>query len=316
MTRYIIRRLLLLPPTALLVLTLVFVVMHLVPGDAIIARIEMGTALRPEQLEAMREELGINDPLVVQYGRWLWDILQGDLGVSLATGRPVTEELLRAIPISIELAVLSQILALIVAVPVGVLSAVKQDSIWDYVARIANIGMLAAPSFWIATMVVVLGAYWFYWSPPLGYTPFWEDPIDNLKQFMLPAAILGLQASAQVMRMTRSTILEVVRQDYVRTARAKGLGSTRVLIVHVLKNAFIPVITVWGVSIAYSLNGNIIIETIFALPGIGLSIIDSIHTHDTVQLQANLLFFASAVVVVNIIVDLTYSWLDPRIRYS
>ena len=316
MTGYIVQRILLMFPTIILVVTLTFALMHIVPGDAVLAQIEEGTNLRPEQLDLMRERLGLDKPLYVQYGEWLWGLLKFDAGVSLFTGRPVMDQLLRAIPISVELIIFSQILSISIAIPVGVLSAIRQDTWLDYILRTTSIGMLAAPSFWIATMVIIFGAYWFLWSPPIGYMPFWEDPITNLKQLLIPSAIIGLNGSATKMRMTRSTVLEVLRQDYVRTARAKGLSETVVLVRHVLKNSLIPVITIWGASIAGLVNGSIIIENIFGLPGVGRSMITAINNSDMTQLQINVLFYGVAIMVINLIVDISYTWFDPRVRYS
>ncbi len=315
MTDYIVQRLLLVFPTMLLVVTLTFALMHIVPGDAVLAQIEEGTNLRPEQLDQMRERLGLDKPLYVQYGEWLWGLVHLDAGVSLFTGRPVIDQLKTAIPISIELIIFSQILSISVAIPIGVLSAIRQDTWLDYLLRTGSIGMLAAPSFWIATMVIIFGAYWFYWAPPIGYMPIWEDPITNLQQLFLPSAIIGLSGSATKMRMIRSTVLEVLRQDYVRTARAKGLSETTVLVRHVLKNAFIPVITIWGASIAGLVNGSIIIENIFGLPGVGRSMITAINNSDMTQLQINVLFYGSAIMLINLIVDVSYTWFDPRVRY-
>ena len=315
MTGYIVRRLLLMVPTVFLVVTLTFFLMHIVPGDAVLAQIEEGTNLRPEQMELMRERLGLNQPLYVQYVEWLWGLLHLDAGVSLYTGRPVIDQLVRAIPISIELIIFSQILSISVAIPIGVLSAIRQDTWLDYILRTTSIGMLAAPSFWIATLVIIFGAYWFLWAPPFGYMPIWEDPIANLQQFLIPSAIIGLSGSATKMRMTRSTVLEVLRQDYVRTARAKGLSETVVMVRHVLKNSLIPVITIWGASIAGLVNGSIIIENIFGLPGVGRSMIQAITNSDMTQLQINVLFYGVAIMVINLIVDLSYTWFDPRVRY-
>jgi peptide/nickel transport system permease protein len=315
MTGYIVQRLLLMIPTVFLVVTITFALMHIVPGDAVLAQIEEGTNLRPEQLQLMRERLGLDKPMFVQYGEWLWGLLHLDAGVSLFTGRPVIDQLLRAIPISIELMVFSQILSISVAIPIGVISAIRQDTWLDYLLRTTSIGMLAAPSFWIATLVIIFGAYWFYWSPPFGYMPIREDPITNLKQLFLPSAIIGLHGSATKMRMTRSTVLEVLRQDYVRTARAKGLSETMVLVRHVLKNALIPVVTIWGASIAALVNGSIIIENIFGLPGVGRSMITAINNSDMTQLQINVLFYGFGVMIINLIVDISYTWFDPRVRY-
>jgi peptide/nickel transport system permease protein len=315
MTLYIVQRLLLMIPTVFLVVTVTFVLMHIVPGDAVLAQIEEGTNLRPEQLAQMREKLGLDRPFYVQYGDWIWGLFHFDAGVSLFTGRPVMDQLMRAIPISIELIIFSQILSIAVSIPIGVLSAIRQDTWLDYLLRTTSIGMLAAPSFWIATLVIVLGAYWFLWAPPIGYMPFWEDPVTNLKQLFLPSAIIGLAGSATKMRMTRSTVLEVLRQDYVRTAQAKGLSETVILVRHVLKNALIPVITIWGASIAGLVNGSIIIENIFGLPGVGRSMITAINNSDMTQLQINVLFYASVIMVINLIVDISYTWFDPRVRY-
>ena len=315
MTLYIVKRLLLMIPTVFLVVTVTFVLMHIVPGDAVLAQIEEGTNLRPEQLAQMREKLGLDRPFYVQYGDWIWGLFHFDAGVSLFTGRPVMDQLMRAIPISIELIIFSQILSIAVSIPIGVLSAIRQDTWLDYLLRTTSIGMLAAPSFWIATLVIVLGAYWFLWAPPIGYMPFWEDPVTNLKQLFLPSAIIGLAGSATKMRMTRSTVLEVLRQDYVRTAQAKGLSETVILVRHVLKNALIPVITIWGASIAGRVNGSIIIENIFGLPGGGRSMITAINNSDMTQLQINVLFYATVIMVINLIVDISYTWFDPRVRY-
>ena len=316
MTGYIVQRVLLIFPTIFLVVTLTFALMNIVPGDAVLAQIEEGTNLRPEQMALMRERLGLDKPLYVQYGEWLWGLLKFDPGVSLFTGRPVMDQLLRAIPISLELIIFSQILSISIAIPVGVFSAIRQDTWLDYLLRTTSIAMLAAPSFWIATLVIIFGAYWFLWAPPIGYVPIWEDPITNLKQLFLPSAIIGLNGSATKMRMTRSMVLEVLRQDYVRTARAKGLSETMVLVRHVLKNALIPVITIWGASIAGLVNGSIIIENIFGLPGVGRSMITAINNSDMTQLQINVLFYGIAIMVINLIVDISYTWFDPRVRYS
>ena len=315
MTGYIVQRMLLVVPTVFLVVTLTFFLMHIVPGDAVLAQIEEGTNLRPEQMELMRERLGLNQPLYVQYGQWLWGLLHLDAGVSLFTGRPVSDQLLRAIPISIELIVFSQFLSITLAIPIGVISAIRQDTWLDYLLRTASIGMLAAPSFWIVTLVLIFGAYWFLWAPPFGYVPIWKDPVTNLQQFLIPSAIIGLSGSATKMRMTRSMVLEVLRQDYVRTARAKGLSERVIMVRHVLKNSLIPVITIWGASIAGLVNGSIIIENIFGLPGVGRSMIQAINNSDITQLQINVLFYGFAIMLINLIVDISYTWFDPRVRY-
>jgi len=316
MRGYIIRRLLLTIPVAVVVITIIFAVMHITPGDEVLASIEEGTNLSPEQIAKFRELLGSDRPIIVQYLDWFGGLFRGDLGTSLYTGRPASTQLGRAIPVTLELVIISQLIALVIAIPIGTISALKQDSWVDYILRVTSIGMLAAPSFWIATLTITIGAYYFFWAPPFGYYPFWEEPALNLKQFLLPAFVYGLHYSAVAMRMTRSTVLEVMRQDYVRTARAKGLGGKTVISRHVLKNSMIPVITIWGASVAHMMGGVVIIETVFGLPGVGLSMVQALRAQDAIQLQANMLFFAFAVTVTNLVVDISYSWFDPRVRYA
>ena len=303
-------------PTVLLLVTVVFLLMHLVPGDVIMSRIEEGTALSAEQIQELRDRLGLNRPLIVQFGDWLWGLLHLDPGVSAATGRPTLSVLQRALPVTLEIMILSQIFSIAMAIPVGIVSALKQDTWLDYVLRIFSISILAAPGFWIATMVLIFGAYYLNWAPPFGYTPFWVDPVRNLKQFLVPAVIVGLQGSAIKMRMARSAMLEVLRQDYVRTAKAKGLAGRVVIFRHVLKNALIPVVTLYGGTIAGLLGGTVIIETIFSLPGVGLATITAINQRDIPQLQLNILFFGTAVATVNLLIDMSYAFLDPRVRYG
>ena len=316
MGTYILRRLSLMVPTILLVVTVTFILMHIMPGDAVMARIEEGTTLSKAQLTAMRADLGLERPLVVQYGDWLWRLAHGDAGRSLYTGRPAIDQLRRAIPVTVELMVLSQILAISIAVPIGVISAIKQDTWLDYVLRVFSIGLVAAPGFWLATMAIVFAAYLYHWAPPFGYAPLWDDPMTNLKQFVVPAMVVGLHGTATTMRLTRSAVLEVMRQDYVRTAKAKGLTGRVILGRHVLRNALIPVVTHWGSSIAIQLGGTVIIESIFALPGVGLSMIGAIQHYDVVQLQINIVFFGLAVSFMNLMVDLSYTFLDRRVRYQ
>ena len=303
-------------PTVLLVVTLTFILIHIMPGDAVMARIEDGTTLTKAQLTAMRADLGLERPLVVQYGDWLWRLAHLDAGKSLYTGRPALDQLRRAIPVTLELMILSQILAISIAVPIGVVSAIKQDTWLDYVLRVISIGLVAAPGFWLATMAIVFAAYLYHWAPPFGYAPLWEDPITNLKQFVMPAMVVGLHGTATTMRLTRSAVLEVLRQDYVRTAKAKGLAGRVILGRHVLRNALIPVVTHWGSSIAIQLGGTVIIESIFALPGVGLSMIQAIQHYDVTQLQINIVFFGLAVSFMNLMVDLSYTFLDRRVRYQ
>lgn len=314
MKEYIIRRVLLMFPTLLGVTLAVFVLMHLAPGDVIMAKLAEDY-VTPEHLERMRAELGLDKPLHEQYGFWLANVVRGDLGTSLWSGAPVTEELMKRIPVSAELAILAMLVSISIALPLGVLSAVRQDTGADYLGRFASISFLSAPNFWLGTLILVLPAIWFGWAPPVRYVPLTQEPWMNLQQVLPAALALGAHSSAVVMRMSRSTLLEVLRQDYIRTAWAKGLNGQVVILRHALKNALIPVITIWGSQLSNLLGGTVVMETIFSLPGIGLSTFQAIERRDFVQLQGNVLFIAGVFVVMNLLVDLIYSWLDPRIRY-
>lgn len=314
MKEYIIRRVLLMFPTLLGVTLAVFVLMHLAPGDVIMAKLAEDY-VTPEHLERMRAELGLDKPLHEQYVFWLANVVRGDLGTSLWSGAPVTEELMKRIPVSAELAIVAMLVSISIALPLGVLSAVRQDTGADYLGRFASISFLSAPNFWLGTLILVLPAIWFGWAPPVRYVPLTQEPWMNLQQVLPAALALGAHSSAVVMRMSRSTLLEVLRQDYIRTAWAKGLNGQVVIVRHALKNALIPVITIWGSQLSNLLGGTVVMETIFSLPGIGLSTFQAIERRDFVQLQGNVLFIAGVFVVMNLLVDLIYSWLDPRIRY-
>lgn len=315
MREYIIRRVLLMFPTLWAVTLAVFLLMHLAPGDVIMAKMAEDY-VSAEQIARMRHELGLDKPLFLQYAHWMANVLQGDLGTSLWSGYPVRDELAKRIPVSAELAVLTLIVSMAISLPLGVLSAIRQDTKADYIGRFLSIAALSAPNFWLGTMIVVMPAFWFGWSPPVRYTPFWIDPWMNLQQVAPAAIALGAHSSAIVMRMSRSTLLEVLRQDYIRTAWAKGLGEPAIIVRHALKNAMIPVITIWGAQLSALLGGTVVMEVIFSLPGVGLSTFQAIDRRDFVQLQGNILFIASVLVVLNLLVDLAYAWFDPRIRYK
>jgi peptide/nickel transport system permease protein len=237
-------------------------------------------------------------------------------GDSLLTGEPITVSLRKAIPVTLELAALAMVLGLVIAIPIGVLSATRQDTASDYAGRVVAVSGLSFPDFWLGTLVITFAAIWFHWIPPIGYTSLWDSPWRNLQQFLLPAAVLGFRLSAATMRMTRSTVLEVLREDYVRTAWAKGLGGRIVVYKHALKNALIPVVTVIGGQLGVLLAGAVVIETIFALPGMGRLTVEAILYRDYPVVQTNVMLVAATLVTLNLVVDLTYSWLDPRIRYS
>jgi peptide/nickel transport system permease protein len=236
-------------------------------------------------------------------------------GYSIFTNEPIAVALKKSIPVTLELATLALILGLLIAIPVGVLSATRQDTTSDYAGRVVAISGLSLPDFWLGTLVITFAALWFRWIPPIGYASFWEAPLTNLQQFLLPAAVLGFRLSAATMRMTRSTVLEVLREDYVRTAWAKGLGGRVVVYKHALKNALIPVVTIVGGQLGTLLAGTVIVETIFALPGMGRLTVEAILFRDYPVVQTNVMLVAATLVTLNLAVDLTYAWLDPRIRY-
>jgi len=313
MQQYIIRRLLLMIPVLIGVSIATFVLIRIVPGD--IAVLKCGRGCTPEQVDLIRKQLGTDKPIVTQYFEWIGGIFRGDMGKSLYTRQPVVDELKRRIPITMELAILALAVASAIAIPIGIVSAIRQDTPLDYAGRLFSIAGLAIPSFWIATLVFTLPAIWWKWVPPTRYKDLWDDPIHNLTQMIIPAAILGLGFSAIQMRLTRSAMLEVLRQDYIRTAWAKGLRERVVLVRHALKNALIPVITVMGIQLAALLGGTVIMEQIFVIPGLGRSTFLSVFNRDYPQLQANVMFLAVVYVTMNLLVDLAYGFLDPRIRY-
>ncbi len=314
MSRYVLRRLMLLVPTLLLVTLLVFSIIRLLPGDIVTLMMsEQGYAGDRAQLERM---LGLDRPFHRQYLTYLGNALQGDLGVSFWTKEPVAEEILRRLPVSLELALLAMAFAILIAVPTGIFSAVRQDTWLDYLFRTGAIGGLSVPGFWMATVVIVGASIWWQWVPPLRYTPFARDPMKNLAQLLLPALILGLALSASIMRMTRSMVLEVLREDYVRTAWAKGLPDSAVIARHVLKNAMIPVVTVMGLQLSTLLGGTVIMESIFVLPGMGKFLLDAITWRDYPVIQGINLFLATGIIGLNLLIDVTYAYLDPRIRFG
>ena len=315
MRTYIARRIL----QGLLVLWLVslavFSLVRILPGDAVIMQLDQAAAPTPETLMRARQELGLERPFLAQYRTWIAGAVHGDLGRSLITRRPVTQELLKRINLTSHLAVMSVIVAMLIALPIGVLSAVKQDTTSDYVGRFFAILGLSLPDFWLATVAITFLAIWVQWIPPIGFAPLWEDPARCLGQLLIPAFIIGARLAAVSMRMTRSSLLEVLRQDYIRTARAKGMRERAVIVRHALKNAFIPVVTVIGQQFSVLLGGTVIVEFIFLQPGVGSLMLDAVLLRDYTLIQGAVLFFAVVIVVTNLLVDLSYAWLDPRIRY-
>ncbi|MBI2171719.1 MAG: ABC transporter permease [Chloroflexi bacterium] len=317
MQKYIIQRLMLAVPTLLLASLVIFSLVRILPGDVIMATLsDQSQTISPERLAQMRHQLGLDKPFITQYLSWLGGAVRGDLGKSLWAQRPATQELLKALPVTAQLGVMGLIIGWLIGIPVGVISAIRQDKPVDYVGRVISILGVAVPDFWIATIIILVLSLWFNYLPPLGSAVIWQDPAKSLQQFAWPALILGFRLSAVIMRMTRSTMLEVIRQDYIRTARAKGLSEQMVIYRHALKNAMIPVVTIVGAQVGIIVGGAVILETIFALPGVGRLTFQSITLRDYPQIQANILVIATLIVFMNLVVDLAYAWLDPRIRYG
>ena len=315
MGSYVLRRVVALVPTFIFASLIVFVTVHMVPGDIIdmmlVESVGGGELSRDQLLKA----LGLDRPLWQQYLSWLGQVLfHGDLGRSLWTQTPVWDQLAARLPVSFELGLMSMLLGLIVAVPIGVYSAVRQDTAVDYVTRSASILMLSIPAFWLGTMVMVFPSIWWGWSPPVAYVRFTEDPLQNLKQMILPATVLGLALSAITMRMTRTMTLEVLRQDYIRTAWAKGLDERLVLWRHALRNALIPVVTLVGLQAPLLIGGTVIIEQVFVIPGMGLMLIDAVNQRDYPVITGLFLVIGLGIMLINLIVDLSYGMLDPRVR--
>ncbi len=300
-------------PSLLIASLVVFALPRLIPGDVVALMLEEKAYAR--DLAELRARLGLDRPLPVQYVEWLGRVLRGDLGESLWTKRPVVEELARRLPLTLELSLLATVFAVLIAVPVGVVSATRQDTLQDYAARSTAVLGLSIPSFWLATLVIVLPAIWWGWRPVSGFVEFSQAPLTNLGQLLLPALILGLASAAALMRLIRGMLLEVLRQDYVRTAWAKGLRERVVVLKHSLRNAVIPVITVLGIQIAQVLGGTVIIETIFGLPGVSRFLFDAINQRDYPVIQGVNLVVVSLIVLINLVVDAVYAVLDPRIRY-
>ena len=317
MRTYVAKRLLLIVPTLLGVASLVFVIMRVIPGDVTLLILggDQAGRIDPAQIVALKRRLGIDQPLLVQFWTWLWGVLRFDFGTSLWTGRPVVEELLIRLPLSLELAFAATMVSVLIAIPFGMLSAVRQDTWVDYLIRVISIGGLAIPSFWVGILVILFLVLWFGWGPPLEFTPPWVDPWANFQQMVWPVATVGYRYAAVTTRMTRSTLLEVLREDYIRTAWAKGLRERAIVIRHALKNAMLPVITLVGTEFAFLIGGLVVTETVFTLNGVGRFVVDAVAHRAYPVVQALIFLIAFGFVVVNLLVDLTYAWFDPRIRY-
>jgi peptide/nickel transport system permease protein len=314
--RYLIKRLLILVPTLWLVSITVFLSIRFIPGD-VIDMMAQGESWTKQDRRAIEHKLGLDLPLYEQYGRWMKKIiLHGDLGQSLWGNIKVVDRIRETAPVSLELTFLALITSLLISLPIGIYSAMRQDTIGDYLARSFAISCIAVPSFWLGTMVIVFPAIWWGWSPPTMYISLRESPSKNLLQFIFPAIILGMSLAGVVMRMTRTMMLEVLRQDYIRTAWAKGLTEKIIIVRHSLKNAFIPIITIIGLQIPYLIGGTVIVEQIFGLPGLGRLIVDSAFQRDYTLVSGTVLVIAVGILLLNLIIDLTYGFLNPKISYD
>jgi peptide/nickel transport system permease protein len=314
---YVVKRLLLIVPTLLGVASLVFVIMRAIPGDVTLLILggDQAGRIDPAQIAALRHQLGLDQPLLVQFATWLWGVVRFDFGTSLWTGQPVLGELLIRLPLSLELALLASLVSVLIAIPLGMLAAVRQDTWIDYLVRVVSIGGLAIPSFWVGILCILLLVIYFGWGPPLEFTPPWVDPWANFQQMVWPVLTVGYRYAAVTTRMTRSSVLEVLREDYIRTAWAKGLRERVVVVRHALKNAMLPVITLIGTEFAFLIGGLVVTETVFTLNGVGRFVVDAVAHRDYPVVQALVFLIAFGFVVVNLLVDLTYAWFDPRIRY-
>jgi peptide/nickel transport system permease protein len=317
MWKYIAKRFLLMIPTLLGVAILAFVLLRMVPGDIVEARLmgAGGAFVTSEMIAQERAKFGLDQPLWKQFLTWMWGLARLDLGVSMWTGAPILEEIRLRFALSLQVAVMATVVATLLAIPLGVVAALKQDTWVDYAVRVFSIAGLATPSFWLGILIILALLIIFRWLPPMVYTPFWVDPWENLAQLIWPALAVGYRYSAVATRMTRSAMLEVLREDYIRTARAKGLWLKLILGRHALKNAMLPVVTVIGLEFAFLLGGLVVTEQVFNLNGLGMLFVEAVARRDYTLTQALVMLTASAFIVVNFAMDVMYGWLDPRIRY-
>ena len=310
------KRVLSLVPTLIGVTILVFLMVRLIPGTVVDQLIGTEGRVDESTKAAMRAFFGLDQPLHVQYLNWMGGLVRGDLGQSWRTGLPVSKMILDRLSVTAELGLLALGVSLLVGIPLGTLSAIRENTALDHVARIVSLFSLSIPIFWQAAMLILALSLWFNWVPPVEYAPITRDPLSNLKQMLMPMVVLGTVVAAQVMRMTRAALLEVLRHDYVRTARAKGLADTVVVSRHAFKNALIPIITVVGVQIGYLLGGAVVTEQVFTLPGVGWLVLNAVYERDYPLVQGTILFIAALFMLSNLLVDLLYAYLDPRIRYD
>ena len=317
MWQYVTKRVLLMIPTLIGAALVIFLLMNIVPGDIALLIIggDQGGDINPRELARLRAQLGLDRPLYAQFFSWLWDVVRLDFGKSLWTGAPIMEELWIRLPFSLEVAILATIVSTIIAIPLGTIAAIRQDTWVDYVIRIVSIGGLAIPAFWTGIMIILFLVIFFEWGPPLEFVSIPEDPWENFKQLVWPIVSVGYRNAAVTTRMTRSTVLEVMREDYIRTAWSKGLQERIVVTKHALKNAMLPVITIIGTEVAFLIGGLVVTETVFTLNGVGRFMVDAIAHRDIPVVQTLVLLIAFTFVFVNLVTDLLYAWLDPRISY-
>lgn len=319
MSKYILRRLLIAVPTLIGISILIFVAMRVLPGDplAVVASESAGTkVLTPEELASLRASLGLDKPYYVQYLQWMGEVLSGKLGTSFWTKEPISDMILRRGPITAEIAFMAIFFSWLVGVPIGLLSALRRNSRLDHLMRVGITVFIAVPSFWLGLLIILFTVQVFSWRPPLSIVQLWEDPIANLSMTLLPALALGMGLAAVQARMSRSATLEVLYEDYTRTARAKGLGERLVVWRHVFKNALLPVITTSGLALGGLLGGAVSVERAFGVPGLGALLVQALYDRDWMMIQNLVLIYGLIFVVVNIMVDVSYAWFDPRIRFE
>ena len=315
MQAYVINRLILALVTVFFVATVIFFMVRIIPGDAVFSQLVDQGHITTEQVNAIKERLGLDDNAFVQLINWYKGIFQGDFGISFVTRAPVIDGLIDSIPVTVELVIFAWTISLLVGITVGTISALKPNTPVDYISRLISIFGLSVPEFVLATVIILVLSKYIGWLPPIGYHSFFDDPWANIRQYSIPALLMGFSSSSTNMRITRSALLEVVRQDYIRTARAKGLSEMSIMVRHALKNALAPVFTLAGTQLARLLGGTVIIETIFTMPGVGTWILQGINSRDYPVVQTAAIFLATVMTIMNLIVDVSLKWLDPRVKY-
>ena len=315
MQAYIINRLILAVATVFFVATIIFFMVRIIPGDAVFTQLQDAGHITPEQILEIKKRLGLDDNAFVQLINWYKGIFQGDFGISFVTRAPVVDGLIDSIPVTVELVIFAWVISLFLGITIGTISALKPNTPVDYIARLISIFGLSVPEFVLATVIILVLSKYIGWLPPIGYHSFFDNPWANIRQYFIPAILMGFSSSATNMRITRSALLEVIRQDYIRTARAKGLAESSIIIRHALKNALAPVFTLAGTQLARLLGGTVIIETIFTMPGVGTWILQGINARDYPVVQTAAIFLATVMTIMNLIVDVSLKWLDPRVKY-